>query len=289
LNTDLVSSEVGAAAYAKEYNVVFRLNKTTMANIENVAKTCKFTDYLKKHLQYPPRGIIPQPKIDKNSVSKCTTISETIMKATKSTNPCFNQYNILGTCPLLWDVLGSPGTIDYTPSSATVYFNRVDVKKAINAPQGIYWSLCRSVPLGQNPAAESEPTSFKLLPRVIERSERTILGHGSLDFVILSSATLLSIQNMTWNGKQGFQSQPSNEFFVPDYASEDLDSLAGKGVLGVTHTERGLTYVEIFQSGHMVPENSPSAAYRHLEFLLGRVKSLSDRSPYTVAPVSYPF
>ena len=89
------------------------------------------------------------------------------------------------------------------------------------------------------------------------------------------------IQNMTWNGAQGFQSPPSDPFFVP-YHSELSDStLAGAGVFGTTHTERGLTFVTVNLSGHMVPQYAPAAAYRQLEFLLGRIDSLTQMSDFT--------
>lgn len=60
------------------------------------------------------------------------------------------------------------------------------------------------------------------------------------------------IQNMTWNGAQGFQSKPVDPFFVPYHDDPQLGSLAGAGVFGTTHTERGLTYVGVDLSGHMV-------------------------------------
>lgn len=52
---------------------------------------------------------------------------------------CFNIYQISSTCPLLWDVLGFPGTNQYLPLGAQVYFNRSDVKLDINAPQSPWY------------------------------------------------------------------------------------------------------------------------------------------------------
>jgi hypothetical protein len=46
---------------------------------------------------------------------------------------------------------------------------------------------------------------------------------------------------MTWAGKQGFQTPIANDSFLVD----------GVGALGTSHTERGLTYVEVELSGHM--------------------------------------
>lgn len=66
------------------------------------------------------------------------------------------------------------------------------------------------------------------------------------------------------------------------YHTEVSDStLAGAGVMGTTITERGLTYVGIDISGHMVPQYAPTAAFRQLEVLLGRVASLSSNAPFT--------
>lgn len=56
--------------------------------------------------------------------------------------------------------------------------------------------------------------------------------------------------------------------------------------MGTTHTERKLTWVSQALSGHMVPQYQPSSAYRQLEFLLGRIDSLSSEEPFTTLPGS---
>lgn len=86
---------------------------------------------------------------------------------------------------------------------------------------------------------------------------------------------------MTWGGAQGFQTAPKDPFYVPYHNEVSLSTLAASGVMGTTHTERGLTYVGIALSGHMVPQYQPTAAYRQLEVLLGRVSSLSSVDPFT--------
>ena len=68
--------------------------------------------------------------------------------------------------------------------------------------------------------------------------------------VLISNGTLLMIQNMTWNGAQGFSKKPSDPFYVPYHEEQSLSTLAASGVLGTTHTERGLTWVSVDLSGH---------------------------------------
>ena len=74
--------------------------------------------------------------------------------------------------------------------------------------------------------------------------------------ILLFNGTLLTVQNMTFNGAQGFSSPPSewDEFIVPDHSELNLGSIAGSGVFGNYHTERGLTLCTVTQSGHMVPQ-----------------------------------
>lgn len=103
---------------------------------------------------------------------------------------------------------------------------------------------------------------------------------------------------MTWNGKQGFQTAPSSEynFYVPYHQSlgdilYEIEyqpfpttpqyDVAGAGLLGTTHTERGLTFVTVTHAGHEIPQYVPGAAYRQLEFLLGRIPSLEYVSDFT--------
>jgi hypothetical protein len=51
------------------------------------------------------------------------------------------------------------------------------------------------------------------------------------DFILVAEGTRIAIQNMTWNGAQGFQTPIEPETF----------SVKNMGVYGNEHTERGLT------------------------------------------------
>jgi carboxypeptidase D len=188
------------------------------------------------------------------------------------------------TCPLLWDVLGFPGSFGYLPEGATIYFNRADVKAAIHAPN-ITWEECASGNVFVDGEDTSLPSSITVLPGVIERTENVIIGHGALDMVLLANGTLLAIQNMSWGGQIGFQTKPVEPFYVPYHieASDDA-TLAAAGVFGTVHSERGLTYVGVDLSGHMIPQYAPTAAYRQLEFLLGRVDCMNCTAAFTTQP-----
>lgn len=106
-----------------------------------------------------------------------------------------------------------------------------------------------------------------------------------LDFILLINGTVMMVQNMTWNGAQGFSTPPDqwNDFYVPYHSELSDSSLAGSGVFGQWWEERGFTFTTVDITGHMVPQYAPSAAYRQLEYLLGRISSLGEVSDFTVS------
>ena len=85
---------------------------------------------------------------------------------------------------------------------------------------------------------------------------------------------------------------------MPYHSELNLGNTAASGIMGSWHTERGLTFCTVDLSGHMVcqitqcraqnltdgkqiPQYQPSAAYRQLEFLLGRIDNLGEQSDFS--------
>ena len=199
-----------AVPFVDYWSGLFSLNETYLASIHERADSCGYTEYFDTYLTFPPPG--PAPDTLNSSKPGCDLWDE-IYYAVSSVNPCFDIYQVATTCPLLWDVLGFPGSFDYLPEGASIYFNRSDVQAAINAPQGL-WEECSSDDVFINGTDNSLPPVFSVLPSVIERLNKTVIANGILDYIIMSNGTLFAIQNMTWGGAQGFQSRPSGEFFV---------------------------------------------------------------------------
>ncbi|KAI1097427.1 Alpha/Beta hydrolase protein [Jackrogersella minutella] len=286
LNNEAVMQQVPAVAFVDHWNNLIRLNQTFMRDIRHRAITCGYSQFLEENIRYPPPAILPSPpQLDLEAEAAGTYPEEcdiwnSIVEAAMLINPCFDIYQIATTCPLLWDVLGFPGTLQYLPEGAQVYFDRPEVKSAINAPQ-VPWSEASPRVIYNTTSGFSENwfknqfTGLTVLPSVIEHSKRTVIGHSGLGFILLSNGTLMTIQNMTWGGLQGFQSPPKDDFFVPYHTELSKSTMAGAGIVGKTHTERGLTFLSIEGSGHMGPQYAPAAAYRALEFLLGRIPSLT--------------
>ncbi|KUJ12228.1 carboxypeptidase S3, penicillopeptidase S3, CPD-S3 [Mollisia scopiformis] len=269
---------------------IFGLNDSFISQLEALDASCGYADYRNKYLTFPPPGIQPDGYFSYETEASCDVWDLTFYAAL-AINPCFNIYHIVDTCPLLPDVLGFPGSLMYTTPGLGIYFERADVKKAMHAPTDVTWTECSNglVIIGaygpdddfQNDTS-LDPIQY-VLPKVIEHTNRVLVANGDWDMIIITEGTLLSIQNMTWNGALGFQTEPSTPIVItePDLQYEvlfDENELNGvddiQGTMGIQHYERGLMWAETYQSGHMEPEYQPRISYRHLEWLLGYVDEL---------------
>lgn len=244
---------VPVVPYINYWANVFGLNETFRAAVQERSDSCGYTDYINTYLMFPPPGPLPLPK---NSSDNCDVFGD-VFAAALEVNPCFNIYHILDTCPHLFNVLGIVNQGDYFPTGAEVYFNRSDVQEAINAPVGTDWKQCTNInvfggPYGNNSQGDQSlgPAQDGVLAHVIESINNTIIGVGGLDYLLPINGTLLALQNVTWNGLQGFQTPPDNDFFVPYHPEYNGGALAGAGVLGQWVTERGLTFYTVDLAGH---------------------------------------
>jgi len=171
------------------------------------------------------------------------------------------------------------------PGSGPVYFNRPDVKAAINAPDK-EWVFCntgstkrQSVFIDDTDLSlASRPGSQPVIPNVIDRTKNVIIGHGARDLVLAADSTRL-----------GFQEKPSAPLIMLGISSAaqqnsglGLTAGGGAGIVGTVHTERDLTYIGIETAGHFLTLDDPQVAFPGPEALLGRMDGLGSVAPFTV-------
>ncbi|EKD12658.1 uncharacterized protein L3040_005242 [Drepanopeziza brunnea f. sp. 'multigermtubi'] len=300
INYPATMREVTVIPALERYNNVIPLDEPTVTLLKSQADSCGYTDFHNNHTNnFPPTGPIPEPPSPSApgcnlcSIAPNCSLYALVVVAALQNNPCFNSLHLTDFCPYLWNAQGYP-SLAGGPNN---YFNRSDVQRAINAPKTDYY-VCLPRPNLFPREDTSLPSGLGPLPSVIERTKNVIIAHGMLDFLLFAEGSLITIQNMTWGGLQGFQSRPSasKNFWVPFHDSiETIIGLvsaplpnpapqyntAGAGHQGTTHSERGLTFVTVDLAGHFMPQYTPGAAFRQLEFLLGRISSLEQRGPYT--------
>ena len=269
LNGILAEEATHEEAFAYPYIVAnqryWQLNDTVMAALavkdEHLFKHWRETNLVYPALN-PPGNNLNWIDIQKEEYPYGIIYDAVIAKHDK--DACFDAYYIPNGCSAVkndvWDIWAQK--VD-----RKIYFNDPAVQKAIHAPQ-TDWFTClpdRQDTLFLHYDSSYLPMSkFGHLPGTIQRSKRTIIANGGMDAMIPTDGVLLAIQQMTWNGKAGFDSKPITPFYID-----------GKGKqAGVWHEERNLHFVEIFDTGHFFGLHAPEASYKLLQFLLGKIPSL---------------
>lgn len=267
LSYNVVQQEIPALRFAQANKNLFPFNSTFWATLQNISDACGYSDYFDKFVTYPPAGHLPLPVATNGTFSVIPSchIHSSIQRAVGLLNPAFDVYRVSDTWPNIWSVLGFPRS-----TQEFIYFNRTDVQNAIHAPH-VEWNICANNPVYVDPVTggpgrdQSIVSTLSVLPNVIEKSVRTVIVHGLADFILVAEGTRIAIQNMTWGGAQGFQTPIESENFI----------IKEMGVYGNMHTERNLTYVEFYFSGHMTPQFVPWAAFATVSYLLGHQDSPS--------------
>ena len=127
--------------------------------------------------------------------------------------------------PPFWNISSERRRDHYLGWGPRDYFNRSDVQAAIHAPPTDYSSYGDNHLGLLRPGDTSVPSALGPLPGVIEKTNNVVIGGGWLDYLLLTNGTLVTIQNMTWNGKQGFQEKPASPFYVPYHPGVRLDPI----------------------------------------------------------------
>ncbi|KAH9061992.1 alpha/beta-hydrolase [Lactarius vividus] len=248
----VVQGEIPAVDFVHKYENVFAFNQTFLAQLDSIATTCNYSDYMTKHVTYPPHGPLPLPGGSPDIDPACD-VWYAIFNAALLVNPAFNVYHIFDTS-ILWDVLGFPGSF---PEAQTipVYFDRADVKAAIHAPQTTNWEVCTFDGPDVFPDDDASlPPAFTVLPNVIEKSKRSVIVHGLADFILIAEGTRIVLQNTTWAGMQGFQKPLVDDSFIVD---------------GCGATQIYLEDCANHAGMHRVPQYSPVASLQIMKYLLG--------------------
>ncbi|KAE9408693.1 alpha/beta-hydrolase [Gymnopus androsaceus JB14] len=260
LSYDVVQDEIPALRFARAHEDVFPFTDAQWAEFQNISDTCGYTDYLDQFVTYPPAGQLPFPAgVEEGTFGTLKSgcrLHSPIQEAVGVLNPVFDVYRVTDTWPSLWSVLGFPES-----TQQFIYFNRSKTRYMLLTSTGKFVQRTRSTSMLKDVQGndQSIPSMLSIFPNVIEKSERVIVVHGLNDFILVAEGTRIAIQNMTWNGAQGFQTPIENQSFTVE----------NFGVFGNEHTERGLTYVEFYYSGHMTPQFVPWAAFNGISFLLG--------------------
>jgi len=240
----ITGAAIPAARFAASHQAVMNLTDAQVSALALNARKCGY-DKVLAQVTYPPTGKIPLPNGGKDVVAPGCDLDYQLWDYAQQANPCFNIYRVTDRCPTLADPIEP-------------YFSRSDVQALIHIPNFGPWSECSNINVFKN-GIDDSAYSETLLPRLLATLPRGVtLWHGLDDSILMNEGDRITIQNLTWGGLQGFQ-KPITTKLVLDGAT-----------VGVWHSERKLTYLEIEDAGHMIPQNQPAVALHVFKYAIGQ-------------------
>ncbi|KAA1472748.1 alpha/beta-hydrolase [Dentipellis sp. KUC8613] len=236
----VVDQEAPVAQFAKTNQQAIGLSDSEVANLARLSASCgrmspRYDDMLAQ-VTYPPKGKILLPGNSEAIPGDCEMWGDFAQDAYGS-NPCFNVYRYTDECPAPSD-------------GSSTYLSLTALQKALHIPNSGVFSECSD---------DLSPYSEGLMPDLLAKLPRGItLWHGLLDALLFNLGDRLTVQNLTWNGAQGFSAPPTTPLIV------------GGSQRGVYRSERNLTYIEVDGAGHMIPGDQPETALHVFQAVLGQ-------------------
>ncbi|EJD48783.1 alpha/beta-hydrolase [Auricularia subglabra TFB-10046 SS5] len=241
---------VPMADFITEHQASLGLNSSFVASVQKASTDCGF-DAILDAVTFPPAGPLPYlSDLFFYTKTECVLAVGSARVAAVEANPCWAQDDITVKCPAPHDPIED-------------YFPRADVQELLHIPGfGDSWQRCVNDVLKAPDGSiidSTSPFSDTLFPSLIAALPRGItVWHGLDDMALLPKSTLITIQNLTWASAQGFQKRPSMPIVIDGE------------VKGIQHSERGLTYYELNNAGHLISMRQPRASLEGFKTMLGK-------------------
>ncbi|KAF9173482.1 Cell death protease [Mortierella sp. AD011] len=135
------------------------------------------------------------------------------------------------------------------------YLNLPEVQDQIHISAPTHYADCVNINSGIYTLDSSVVTKY-FIGSLIDRGLKVTMYSGLLDSVVPHTLTEAVIREMTWKGHKGFAHSKMTKATMKPIITGRPAKQRGR-----YHSERGLTYVVVDNSGHMMPRDDPVTAF----------------------------
>ncbi|RIB04518.1 peptidase S10 serine carboxypeptidase [Gigaspora rosea] len=130
--------------------------------------------------------------------------------------------------------------------------DRKDVKTELGVDPSLEYQICNIVGITFEflHSGDMILPFHKLIPPLLENNIRVLIYAGDADFLCNWIGNEAWVKELQWSGKEGF-----NNAKVSPWVNKNTSKQAGE-----VRTFKGLTFLRIFEAGHMPPYDQPSSS-----------------------------
>ena len=149
----------------------------------------------------------------------------------------------------------------YDFSEIDVFLNDPTTKKILKADPSITWQQC-NFQVNMQFMFDFMKNYHTLIPPMLESGDiRVLIYVGDQDYICNWIGNKEWVLNMDWTGREKF-----NQVEDTLYVTKDA------GEVGKIRSHGGLTFLQVFEAGHMVPMDQPEKSlFMFEEFIFGRM------------------
>eukprot|EP00397_Hematodinium_sp_SG-2012_P023478 GEMP01024394.1.p1 GENE.GEMP01024394.1~~GEMP01024394.1.p1 ORF type:complete len:471 (+),score=123.55 GEMP01024394.1:77-1489(+) len=157
-----------------------------------------------------------------------------------------NPYDMREKCKV------PPLCYDFEPISK--FLNREDVKKKLGV--SAHWRKCSRV-VNLMFTGDWMKNYQQLLPELLDSGIKVLIYAGDSDFICNWLGNKHWTLKLKWDGKAGFNQAADEPYMV------------NKAQAGRRRSFKGLSFLQVYQAGHMVPMNQPEVALQMINEFIG--------------------
>lgn len=194
----------------------------------------------------------------------CDEVLNTLLRVARdrdapSDQQCVNMYDYtlrdeFPSCGMNWP----PDLVNVKP-----FLNKPEVQSQLNLVHKKPWLEC-SGRVGRNFVARRSKPAVHLLPSLLEEVP-ILLFNGNRDIICNYIGTEAFIKELEWNGQKGWDDDT-----VYDWLFDD-------NLAGYVRNSRNLTFVNVFNSSHMVPFDLPYTSRSLMDLVTGNFDIKDDK------------
>eukprot|EP01118_Nematostelium_gracile_P004704 TRINITY_DN15631_c0_g1_i1.p1 TRINITY_DN15631_c0_g1~~TRINITY_DN15631_c0_g1_i1.p1 ORF type:complete len:443 (+),score=123.28 TRINITY_DN15631_c0_g1_i1:46-1329(+) len=165
----------------------------------------------------------------------CGGVMETVLEYAGN----LNVYNI--------DLQCNPEPLCYDFTNQTNYLNSKSVQAALGVPSGTTWQTCNDQVNADFGVDVIQSYRYEV-PNILAAGIPVVIYNGDLDLICNWVGGSMWTNSMSWPGQSAFQAAQMKPWLVNGVAA------------GQAKSAQGLTFVRVYQAGHMVPHDQPKNA-----------------------------
>jgi hypothetical protein len=215
----------------------------------------------------------------------------------------FHTFNVQDDCGIMWGILAAGGNpnaydistwdanVDQITFASEVFYNTDEVKQSLHAPMNITWHGCQGMGRRRLQVEHAHRRLYmdndkplSVVPYVAELLDAgipVVVYNGDRDMTTNMVGSELLLNDMKWKGQDKWMDAPRGLWLLPDELRKPHDQKQA----GWAKELNGLTFLVVYNSGHMVPYNQPAPAGDLLErLLLGKSFIDVEADPIRVKP-----